>query len=71
MADTDFAHTGLAQANRMGKAEGLARFMAAVRLLRPPAPGKERRDLERAAGVNRASDETWALAIELWREGQR
>lgn len=55
----------------MGKAEGLARFMAAVRLLRPPAPGKERRDLERAAGVNRASDETWALAIELWREGQR
>lgn len=62
----DFAHTANAQTNRRGKAELLAGFMTSTRIQRPPKTERERRDLERAAGVNRASDETWAIAIQLW-----
>lgn len=68
MRDVDFAHTRTAQESREAKATRLARFMADTRLPRAPASNQERRDVERAAGVKRASDETWARAIEIWEQ---
>lgn len=60
----DYAHNGLANANRHAKALALARFLYAS----PgplPSPGRERRQVERLAGVRTSSDETWLEAIDL------
>lgn len=63
---TDFSHTPEAIKRRKLKASKLADFMIDHRFLRAPEPD-ERRSVELSAGVNPgSSDETWALAIELW-----
>ena len=59
----DWAHTAQAERDRQAKAVALARALYAT--LTP----EQRRELERAAGVRTASDETWSRAAAL--VGQR
>lgn len=68
MTPVDFAHTRGAQQNREAKAGRLANLMIAAECVRPPRNDKERRNIERGAGTGRASDETWARAVELWQQ---
>lgn len=63
---TDFAHTATAQENRAHKATRLARECRAHGMSAEQARSMDARDrrwIERVAGVNTASDETWALAL--------
>lgn len=64
-SSTDFAHTSSARANRVAKAYRLADAIAD--LGRVPDE-QERRSLLKAAGVRSASDETWSIAIDIYRE---
>lgn len=60
--DIDWQHNAAARTNRLVKATRLADALAD----RPfPATAEERRDVERVAGIRRASDETWSMAIEI------
>lgn len=59
MTSTDFAHNGPAAEQRRAKATELARQLYAH--LTPEL----RRQLERDAQQRRASDETWAMAVQL------
>lgn len=72
----DYAHSARAQQARLIKADKLATLLAEA--AGPwPSTDEERRGAERAAGVRTSSDETWALARELFadltrnREAQR
>lgn len=60
---TDYAHGSYAAANRKAKALTLAKFLWANP--GPHASSKDRRAVERLAGVRRCSDETWDLADDL------
>lgn len=64
----DYAHNGYARANRERKAVALETACAQhgktaddVRRF----DDRDKRWIEKVAGVNRASDETWALAMSL------
>lgn len=61
----DYAHTAAARVNRVVKAEHLAD--AIVDLGHLPDVD-ERRGIVRQLGLRGASDETWALAVEIYRE---
>lgn len=61
----DYAHTAEARVRRVEKAYRLADAIDDFGRI-PDAV--ERRQLLRNAGIPRASDETWAMAIEIHRE---
>jgi hypothetical protein len=70
-ATVDYGHTNAAIEARREKARMLARWLyetgplaALVGTLTP----RHQREAERAAGVRRCSDETWALALDLLRQ---
>lgn len=63
--DVDYRHNGRARANRAAKAYRLA---DAIEDLGHVPDVDERRTLLKAAGVPRASDETWSMAIDIYRE---
>lgn len=63
----DYAHTAEARVNRVAKAETLADHITDLGHVPDLV---ERIALRRAAGYRSASDETWAMAIEIWRERQ-
>jgi len=62
---SDFSHSARARDARLVKADRLASLLAAA----PgpwPSTDAERRGAEKAAGVRKASAETWALARRLF-----
>jgi len=64
-AMSDFSHSARAQQARLIKADKLATLLTET----PgpwPSTDTERRGAEKAAGVRKASDETWALARRLY-----
>lgn len=61
----DYAHTATARANRVAKATTLAGYIEDLGHLPDAA---ERDELRKLAGVRSVSDETWAVAIDIWRE---
>jgi len=72
-AATDFGHSDWATEQRTQKAvrleahlHGLEYTAAAVERL----TAADRRAFERAAGVRRSSDETWALVVRLMRSAE-
>lgn len=67
MADPlhDYAHDATARANRVAKATTLAGY---IEDLGHVPDADERRELRKLAGVRSVSDETWAVAIDIWRD---
>lgn len=63
----DYAHTADARVRRVAKATVLADQIEDLGHL-PDVT--ERVALRKRAGYKSASDETWAMAIEIWRERQ-
>lgn len=61
----DYTHNGRARANRAVKAYRLA---DALEDLGHIPDEEERRQVRLAAGVRSASDETWAMAVEIYIE---
>lgn len=74
MSDDDFAHTAWAEGRRMEKAAALAarlHFDGIPSGAVPSLPPASRRRVERAAGVRRCSEETWAKALEVLEDRER
>lgn len=63
----DYAHDANARANRVAKATTLAGY---IEDLGHVPDAVERNELRRRAGIRSVSDETWAVAIEIWRDWQ-
>lgn len=63
----DYAHDATARSNRAAKAMALADQIDELGHL-PDVT--ERIALRRRAGYKSASDETWTMAIDIWRERQ-
>lgn len=61
----DYAHTATARANRVAKATTLAGYIEDLGHIPDAA---ERNELRKLAGVRSVSDETWAVAIDIYRE---
>lgn len=64
----DFAHDAAARVNRVDKAGRLADVLVDGRILPNPLDDVTKRRIEREAGVRRASDETWSMAVEWFWE---
>lgn len=63
----DYAHDATARANRVAKATALA---DQIEDLGHVPDVVERVALRRRAGYKSASEETWVMAIDIWRERQ-
>lgn len=64
----DYAHDASARVNRVDKASRIAEVLGDDRKLPDPLDDTAKRQIERQAGVRRASDETWAMAVEIFWE---
>jgi hypothetical protein len=64
----DFTHDARARVNRVDKASRLADVLVDGRKLPDPLDDLAKRAVERLAGVRRASDETWSMAVEMFWE---
>lgn len=63
----DYAHTATARANRVAKATTLAGYIEDLGHIPDAA---ERDQLRKLAGVRSVSEETWAVAIDIYRDRQ-
>lgn len=63
--DVDYRHNAAARANRAAKATRLA---DAIEDFGRIPDADQRRELLKVAGVARASDETWSMAVEIYIE---
>jgi hypothetical protein len=64
----DFTHDARARVNRVDKASRIADVLVDGRKLPDPLDDTAKRAVERLAGVRRASDETWSMAVEMFWE---
>jgi hypothetical protein len=64
----DYAHDARARVSRVDKASRIAEVLVDGRKLPDPLDDTVKRQIERQAAVRRASDETWAMAVEMFWE---